>query len=50
MVLGGVSDGVVPRRVVHADGGGEVCGVLGDRSGWWRERSLDGLSKSLEVF
>ena len=37
LVLGGVLDGVSPHRAVHADGGGEVGGVLGDRSGRWRE-------------
>ena len=30
LVLASILDGVVPHRVVHAHGGGEVCCVLGD--------------------
>ena len=31
--MAGVLDGVSPHRAIHANGGGEVGGVLGDRVG-----------------
>jgi len=47
MVLAGVMNGVSPYNVVHADGGGEVGGVLCDREGRWWYRCYDGLLKRL---
>ena len=38
IVAVGVLNGVLTHRVVHADGGREVRGVLGDFCGCWWER------------
>jgi hypothetical protein len=35
--VAGVVDVVSPNRDVHADGGGEMGGVLDDRGGWRRQ-------------
>jgi hypothetical protein len=42
-----VLDDVAPYNVVHADGGGEVVGVLCDRGGRWWYRCYDGLLERL---
>ena len=49
MVLSGVTNGMPPYCVVHADGRGEVSGVLRDRDGWWWYRCDDGLLERLEA-
>jgi len=47
--LADVLDGVLPYRVVHADGISEVGGILCDCGGWWRKRCKDGLLECLEA-
>ena len=49
LVLAGVLDGVSPHRDIHADGGGEVGGLLGDRGGWWWYRCYYGLLECMEA-
>jgi hypothetical protein len=49
MVSACVLDGVAPHSVVHADGGGEVGGVICDRGGWWWYRCYNGLLERLEA-
>ena len=44
-----VANDVPPYCVVHADGRGEVGGVMCDRVGWWLYGYDDGLLECMET-